>query len=299
MADRLLWVNIFLLLDLYKLFKLFMPELYASLCSDTITMSEDTEMTSDIEKKVNVLVSELNILPEARSLLAQDLLARIQVYQAAAQVYHEQAVKKAVQAPVLEAEAAQTHAAPEQPATPIPPSDSADLVPITKNELIHITGRSEKLITRYIEQDGIKPFEILEMHAVAVRYGSDLPNVKNRLFDENVSVDDMDVILEARECLGDELSINFMVDMYKRLDEDPEQFQDVMQAVDENRHLSLNRRTGDMNMYSLIKKFVETYLDEGHRDTDLTIDILTSKSRGSRMADAAHFGYTFLNDDDP
>lgn len=228
-------------------------------------MSNNDE--SKVEKILNELVDELNIDDIAKKEAFKKIQEVVTAYKNGEQ---------AQEAPVE---------APEK-------VESTDLVSIKKAELQKISGCTSDLLARYLEE-GIKPFEIIEMYQVARKYDTKITHIKNRILDEGVNVDDIDAILEARDCLDFSNNIDIrtsspykptvkaLISIYHAVNDDVEEFKQIIKAADEYQDLAVNRyarlKTERINPNKFLKRILGVYLNEGKKDMLLTMDILEAK----------------------
>ncbi len=228
---------------------------------------------SKIEQILGELVTELNIEDDAKKEEARKKM-------------HE--IIAAYRQKMPEAVAAAQPQAEQQ-------AESTDLVPIKKEELQRITGCTQGLLTKYIAE-GIRPFEIIEMHQIANKFDTKLTHVKNHLLDAGVNVDDMDAILEARDCLDFSIalddrrnstpykpSLKALVRAYHMLNEDIDEFRHLISAAEEYQNLAFNTyakfKTDKIHPNKFISLILNVYLNEGQRDAQLTIDLLEAQLR--------------------
>ena len=170
----------------------------------------------------------------------------------------------------------------QQTATPEETGEA--VVKIEPAELRKITGFSSKLLKKYNEE-GITPLVILEMWGLTKSYGTNISTVKQRVVDQDIPLDDMAVILDVRNNLTHHISpkmdlgpgINMLVDIYNRLNNDIDEFQQVMHAIDENTKYA-------SHSLKFIGHFIRLYLNDGRHDLDLTIDILEEEQQNRTRA---------------
>lgn len=191
--------------------------------------------------------------------------------------------------------------------TPVNPTEQTDnaIVTIGHAELAEITGLSNKIITRYTNE-GIPTRDIFEMWHLAAIHQSNVPQLKNRLYDQDVSLEDMAEILEIRKNLTHTYheeyraendfrkrkiigpSINILVKIYHTLDSNIDELKEVMQAIDEHQEYMANV-DNPKRFLSSIYKFITVYTSEGNRDIATTIDILEKEEQQKRIREERRF----------